>query len=100
MPLYIKQEREAERDYPSQPARAAKIRSIRREARSRLVALGITYTPSIQDFAFEPPEAILQGINRTMDIIRHGRSRCREMINRPLPYVVAYDAETDAEWPS
>jgi len=85
------------------PVRATKCRGIRREARAHIV----TNCPTDEI----PTEAQLESIvssfrplrvgcfRRISAIEKYGRGECRDMINRSLPYVVAYDPETDPVWP-
>lgn len=91
--------RQAENDYPNQPARAAKIRGIRRELDTRLGAAAFEFSPEDAADFLGNYEQMIKSLRRR-SLFTHGRRRCRQMLNRPLSFVTAYDPETDAEWPT
>lgn len=93
----------AEADATGQPARGTKCRGIRRQAR---IHIADTCPP-----AEIPTEAQILALLRSFKpfrigciirataIEKYGRTQCRDMIDRSLPYVVAYDPDTDPVWP-
>lgn len=110
MPLYVRFVQEAIANWSHQPAREAKIRGIRRQAKSQIVTgnggvSSLSLAERQARTVFDSPGPIFtvgeqNASDLTSRIWRHGRKRCQEMLNRPLPYVVAYDPATDPDWPS
>lgn len=85
------------------PVRATKCRAIRREARERIVIncpvsellSEAEILAIIASFKFLKIRCVI----RASAIEKYGRLECRKMIDRPLPFVVAYDPDTDPVWP-
>ena len=103
MAAYRKQEKIAEADFPSQPARASKIRGIRREFYDRrdTQLTGITY-PSESDHLTRIKNGFLPVLPKEKqlgELHRYGRRKANDMLTFSLPNVVAYDPETDPGWP-
>jgi len=101
MALYVKLIQQAEAT--GQPARPAKIRGIRREVKSRISAqaeiVGWPTEANVKALSAggKPLKFAIAG--HAIELYEHGRFRANEMINRSLPYVVAYVPELDLEWP-
>ena len=89
-----------EADQTGQPARGAKCRGIRREAKERMAAC--TNVPTLSELLDLISKGVRPRIHCFHVAIRtekYGRSKCRDMIDSSLPVVVAYDPETDSGWP-
>lgn len=87
------------------PVRLTKCNAIDAQARSRIAAVAVgTVVPTREQivayYRGDGGRKMPAELSIAADIGMYGRNRCREMVNRPLPYVTSYNPNTDPDWPN
>lgn len=90
-----------------EPARLTKINNIDSKAKELILAKsGSRIYPTYAEMLARSKQllSVLDDgeflvIKGCGEIRRYGRDRCREMVNRPLPFVTNYNPNTDPDWP-